>query len=403
MKKNKLNFLLVTLFVLISFFLVSFVFGNVKVFAEDDETEIKIETTGYSILSSTSFIFSGAYAGNVDKKGFTTYFEFKKGDSDLDNSEDREETIKIVRESDIEEANDFYTSPELNLFSTYYFRAVGYFNDDSSTKYYGDILSLKTGPDYIRTIPFTTTYTSGSNSEEPEIVSTDTKLLASIYMTDITENSAVFKGVVYNKNPQNLKLKLEYGVKSNNDFDIQSGILSIDSSGNCILALTGLSSGTTYKYRLFNSEELFVLTSTHTFTTTGDSGGSGGSGGSGSSLVKCGVEKYAEGEIVNGVDMGGAAKDPCGFDDILTLINDVIDYLFKYLILPLAAIMFAYAGFELMTSGGSTEKRGKAKKILINVAIGLVACAAAFLIVRALLSITGARNDIGIDWFGFFE
>ena len=92
-----------------------------------------VKTTGYSVLSPNSFIFGGHYSGNVERKGFTTYFQFKKNDSNLD--VDVEETIKIIRETDVEEFNDFYTSPELNLFSTYYFRAVGYFNDNPSESF----------------------------------------------------------------------------------------------------------------------------------------------------------------------------------------------------------------------------------------------------------------------------
>ena len=79
----------------------------------------------------------------------------------------------------------------------------------------------------------------------------------------------------------------------------------------------------------------------------------------------------------------------CGFNDLLTLINDVVKFVFTDLVLPIAAIMFAYAGFELVTSGGSTEKKSKARSIFTNVAIGLIVAAAAFLIVQAILSIVG--------------
>ncbi|MEK7060350.1 MAG: hypothetical protein AAB970_01900, partial [Patescibacteria group bacterium] len=91
----------------------------------------------------------------------------------------------------------------------------------------------------------------------------------------------------------------------------------------------------------------------------------------------------------------------CGFYDILKLINNVINYLIKYLAVPIAAIMFAYAGFELVTSGGETSKREKAKKIFINVAIGLIFVAGAFVIIKTILLIAGA--DTSWDWFGFFK
>ena len=83
----------------------------------------------------------------------------------------------------------------------------------------------------------------------------------------------------------------------------------------------------------------------------------------------------------------------------MELINNVVKFILFSLVVPFAAIMFAYAGFELLTSGGETSKREKAKKIFLNVAIGLVVAAAAFLIIQTVLSIVG--YDKSWDWFGF--
>jgi len=88
------------------------------------------------------------------------------------------------------------------------------------------------------------------------------------------------------------------------------------------------------------------------------------------------------------VPCDGSAENPCGFDQFLTLINTIVNILFV-MVVPIAAIIFAYAGFELITSGGETSKREKAKKIFTNVAIGLIVAAAAFLIVKTVLSIVG--------------
>src|SRR6185436_3034780 len=79
----------------------------------------------------------------------------------------------------------------------------------------------------------------------------------------------------------------------------------------------------------------------------------------------------------------------CNFGAFLKLVNNVVKFIFVDLAVPIAAIMFVYAGFELVTSGGSTEKRGTAKKVFTNALIGLVLAAAAWLIVRAILSILG--------------
>jgi amino acid transporter len=108
-------------------------------------------------------------------------------------------------------------------------------------------------------------------------------------------------------------------------------------------------------------------------------------------LVPCGTIRDANNNITN----------PCGFNDIMTLINTVVKFIFINLALPIAAIMFAYAGFELVTSGGETSKRERAKRIFINVAIGLIVVAAAFLIVQTVLKIAGYDTGNGWNWFGF--
>ena len=64
--------------------------------------------------------------------------------------------------------------------------------------------------------------------------------------------------------------------------------------------------------------------------------------------------------------------------------------------IPIAAIMFAYAGFMLVTSGGASEQRTKAKGIFVSVAIGLALAAACWLIVHTLLSIVGYNGS----WIG---
>lgn len=89
--------------------------------------------------------------------------------------------------------------------------------------------------------------------------------------------------------------------------------------------------------------------------------------------------------------------DNCDFTQFMNLINNVINFIFVYLAVPLCAIMFAYAGILLVTSGGSTEARGKAKTIFTNSALGLILAAASFLIIRTLLAILGYDGD----WIGF--
>lgn len=86
-------------------------------------------------------------------------------------------------------------------------------------------------------------------------------------------------------------------------------------------------------------------------------------------------------------------NNPCDFNALMTLVNNVIQFLLFYLATPLAAIAFSYAGFLLITSGGSEEKLGTAKKIIKNVLIGYVIALAAWLIVNTILTTLGVSSS----------
>ena len=87
----------------------------------------------------------------------------------------------------------------------------------------------------------------------------------------------------------------------------------------------------------------------------------------------------------------------CDFNQLMTLVNTVIKFILFDLAIPIAAIMFVYAGIKLVFSGGSTEGRDVAKRIFTNAALGLVIAAAGWLIIRTLLSIMGYNGA----WIGF--
>jgi hypothetical protein len=93
----------------------------------------------------------------------------------------------------------------------------------------------------------------------------------------------------------------------------------------------------------------------------------------------------------NGLVPCGTIANPgaCDFNALMTLVNKVISFVLFRLAVPIAAIMFVYAGFLLLTSGGEVSKKTKAKDIFVNVAIGLIIAAAAWLIVHTILLILG--------------
>lgn len=89
--------------------------------------------------------------------------------------------------------------------------------------------------------------------------------------------------------------------------------------------------------------------------------------------------------------------DDCDFNKFLELINKVLHYVVIGLAVPIMAIMFCYAGFLMLTSGGEASQKTKAKKIFTNVAIGFIIAAAAFIIVKFILNLLGYDGA----WIGF--
>lgn len=114
-------------------------------------------------------------------------------------------------------------------------------------------------------------------------------------------------------------------------------------------------------------------------------------------LVPCGNEVTPFVKDKTGKTSGGEILNPCGFDELMIMINKVIHFILFDMVLPISAIMFAYAGFLLLTSGGEAAKKTKAKNIFTNVAMGLIIAVLAWLIINTILSILGYDGA----WIGF--
>ncbi|MCA9352712.1 hypothetical protein KC901_00850 [Patescibacteria group bacterium] len=82
----------------------------------------------------------------------------------------------------------------------------------------------------------------------------------------------------------------------------------------------------------------------------------------------------------------------CGFTDAIRLITRVVEYIF-ILVIPIAAIVFAYAGFLYLTSGGDPGKRSAARRAMTNVVIGIVIVMAAWLVVRTIVISLGVDPE----------
>ena len=83
---------------------------------------------------------------------------------------------------------------------------------------------------------------------------------------------------------------------------------------------------------------------------------------------------------------------PCDFGDLVTLAKNIMDFIMFFSI-PLSAILFAYAGFRLIFSGGNETEIKKAKAIFWDVVIGLVVVLAAWLIVYTIATALVSSSD----------
>jgi len=368
---KKLNFklFLTGVFVLVVMF--SFASRQNRSVSAQVGAQIIMGTNGYAPVSISSYNFSGSYfISNFTQRrftGMTVYFEYEKAPNNNPNfnfpsSSGVQETIKTdITRDEVKEFGDFYISANVQPFSLYYFRAVGYFNDDPSNKFYGSIKNFSSG-----TIP------PNPNPVPPPTV-----------QISAGSRAISFGGSTY----------ISW------------------SSTNTTSCTTSMGSGswagtTTSFFGTFNTGAL-TATTVYRISCKGLDGiseandvtdvvVSPATGTGGTPTTPQIVTPYVPGKF--GLV---PCENDCKFEHFIELIGNVVNFLLKFLALPFAAIMFAYAGFVLVTSGGSTEKRGKAKKIFINVAIGLVLIAAAFLIVDTVLRILGVKTDVG--WTGFLQ
>ncbi len=89
------------------------------------------------------------------------------------------------------------------------------------------------------------------------------------------------------------------------------------------------------------------------------------------------------------VPCGDIGEDQCRFNDIVYLIQNIMEFVILYLIIPAAAITFMYAGFLYLTSLGDTTKVTKAKTAMLNLVYGIIIVLGAWLAVATILTFLG--------------
>ena len=256
---------------------------------------------------------------------------------------------------------------------------------------YTDIHSFKT----LASSTSTTSVTANIQTE-PDVTSNTATLYATLHTTsEINTDDTYFFQYVNDADYKTSGFNSENKIGS---VQVTNSITNSTSEGvfSANAYITGLDPNTKYHYRLqinedneltFSNEATFTtpvvfvpivdqnLTTPTTNPTTNTSTTTNTDT---TQLIPCGT-------TANSTLCEGAG----GWDNLMKLINNIVSFVLFKLAMPIAAIMFAYAGFELLTAGGEVSKMTKAKKIFMNVALGLIFAAAAWLIVNTLLTILG--------------
>lgn len=85
--------------------------------------------------------------------------------------------------------------------------------------------------------------------------------------------------------------------------------------------------------------------------------------------------------VPGGCDGPGGCQNIC---DIATLAQNLLNYGI-FLAVVLSAFLFAYAGWNMLVSGGNSEAYAKGKRVFGNVIIGLLIILAGWIVIDTLM------------------
>lgn len=90
---------------------------------------------------------------------------------------------------------------------------------------------------------------------------------------------------------------------------------------------------------------------------------------------------------------GDNYSNACDFNQLMTIINNVINFIAVKLATPLFALILFYVGWLYLSDMGSAENVKRAKNIIKNALIGYVIVLSAWLIVKTILSALGYSGE----------
>lgn len=96
---------------------------------------------------------------------------------------------------------------------------------------------------------------------------------------------------------------------------------------------------------------------------------------------------------------GASAKiipcvNKCDLGSVLQLLNNVIEFLIKVLLFPVAIAMFMYAGYQYIISQGQPVKKVNVKRMVGKLILGILLILCSWVIVKTLLVSLGYTDTL---------
>lgn len=254
--------------------------------------------------------------------------------------------------------------------TTYYYRVGA--EQETSTPVYGGVLSF-------------TTLTP--NPPPPEGI--PAPFVETLPEADVTSTSATLRGRV---DPGGYQTVVWFQYALDNAFQSGSNAIYIEDVGAGTVPVEfsatadDLQPNTTYYYRagaLHTENDLTVSFYTENFTTLAE----GQVPIDGGDQPNEPSQPNIQGPIVEDTGAIVECVENCGYRELISLVQRIIDFLIFTIAMPLGAIIFMWAGFKYLTSGGDTGKLKEAKGMFFAVFVGLAIALAAWLIVNTLLNV----------------
>lgn len=94
---------------------------------------------------------------------------------------------------------------------------------------------------------------------------------------------------------------------------------------------------------------------------------------------------------------GGTGQPACEFCHLFTLIQNIINFVLKIIVIPLATLLVVVGGFFIFLGGtGDQKKLDQGKKVLTSVAVGLIIIYGAYIFINTFFTVIGVA-----EWNGF--